>query len=362
MTARLVEDCPRARPDGDHALPGLLDGERLLHPPREPSGTARCSRSTSRSTTTGSSLSRAAAVPRHEPGGRVWAPSSLTLVIAAPSAFGLAKLRVPGRPGSGLRPHRRPDDPGGGHGARVLLDLQPHRHPRHDPRAGPRRLHHRRAVRRDAASPPSCAASPASCSRPRSSTEPRHWRTFRSVVMPISRNSAITVALFSFLWAWSDFLFASTLDREGGRPTPDHDGHLQLHRRPEPGVGADDGDRRRGVDSHRAAAGPRPEVRRRRCHGRCRQGLTGHCPDHSRTRIDRAPARPEEDHHERVRGPHRPCRLARRGRDPRRADLGPGQPSGAQPAGCRRPGHGLRAARPRPRSPPTSRCSATRRC
>ena len=47
-----------------------------------------------------------------------------------------------------------------------------------------------------------------------------HWRTFRSVVMPVSRNSAITVALFAFLWAWSDFLFASTLDRDGGRLRP----------------------------------------------------------------------------------------------------------------------------------------------
>lgn len=47
-----------------------------------------------------------------------------------------------------------------------------------------------------------------------------HWRTFRSVVIPISRNSAITVALFAFLWAWSDFLFASTLDREGGALRP----------------------------------------------------------------------------------------------------------------------------------------------
>jgi len=39
------------------------------------------------------------------------------------------------------------------------------------------------------------------------------WRTFTSVVMPLSRNSAITVALFAFLWAWSDFVFASTLAR-----------------------------------------------------------------------------------------------------------------------------------------------------
>ncbi|AYG04110.1 carbohydrate ABC transporter permease [Gryllotalpicola protaetiae] len=41
------------------------------------------------------------------------------------------------------------------------------------------------------------------------------WRTFRSVVLPVSRNSVVTVALFSFLWAWSDFLFANTLDGGG---------------------------------------------------------------------------------------------------------------------------------------------------
>ncbi|MEG8278394.1 carbohydrate ABC transporter permease [Streptomyces sp. AHA2] len=39
------------------------------------------------------------------------------------------------------------------------------------------------------------------------------WRTFRSIVLPISRNSLVTVSLFSFLWAWSDFIFASTLAR-----------------------------------------------------------------------------------------------------------------------------------------------------
>jgi multiple sugar transport system permease protein len=41
------------------------------------------------------------------------------------------------------------------------------------------------------------------------------WRTFISVVMPMSRNSALTVSLFAFLWAWSDFVFASTLSRNG---------------------------------------------------------------------------------------------------------------------------------------------------
>ncbi|MDT0410921.1 MULTISPECIES: carbohydrate ABC transporter permease [unclassified Streptomyces] len=36
-------------------------------------------------------------------------------------------------------------------------------------------------------------------------------RTFVSVVLPMSRNGLITGALFSFLFAWSDFLFALTL-------------------------------------------------------------------------------------------------------------------------------------------------------
>ncbi|MGA1835832.1 carbohydrate ABC transporter permease [Herbiconiux sp. 11R-BC] len=45
------------------------------------------------------------------------------------------------------------------------------------------------------------------------------WRTFRSVVLPISRNSIVTVSLFAFLWAWSDFVFASTLDA-GGKLQP----------------------------------------------------------------------------------------------------------------------------------------------
>ncbi|MER6975205.1 carbohydrate ABC transporter permease [Nocardioides sp. NPDC000445] len=46
------------------------------------------------------------------------------------------------------------------------------------------------------------------------------WKTFTQVVLPISRNSAVTVSLFAFLWAWSDFIFASTLNREGGSLRP----------------------------------------------------------------------------------------------------------------------------------------------
>ncbi len=40
-------------------------------------------------------------------------------------------------------------------------------------------------------------------------------RRFFSVVLPVSRNSVVTVSLFAFLWAWSDFVFASTLDIGG---------------------------------------------------------------------------------------------------------------------------------------------------
>ncbi|MEV0431268.1 carbohydrate ABC transporter permease [Micromonospora sp. NPDC050495] len=40
-------------------------------------------------------------------------------------------------------------------------------------------------------------------------------RTFWSIVLPISRNAIVTVSLFAFLWAWSDFVFASTLDSGG---------------------------------------------------------------------------------------------------------------------------------------------------
>jgi multiple sugar transport system permease protein len=38
-----------------------------------------------------------------------------------------------------------------------------------------------------------------------------HLRAFVSIVLPMSRNALITAALFSFLFAWADFLFALTL-------------------------------------------------------------------------------------------------------------------------------------------------------
>lgn len=42
------------------------------------------------------------------------------------------------------------------------------------------------------------------------------FRLFRSVALPLSRNSVITVSLFAFLGAWGDFLFAVTLNTSGG--------------------------------------------------------------------------------------------------------------------------------------------------
>ncbi|GAA1447866.1 carbohydrate ABC transporter permease [Leifsonia poae] len=45
------------------------------------------------------------------------------------------------------------------------------------------------------------------------------WRTFRSIVLPVSRNSIVTVSLFAFLWAWSDFIFSSTLNSGGTMQT-----------------------------------------------------------------------------------------------------------------------------------------------
>jgi multiple sugar transport system permease protein len=40
-------------------------------------------------------------------------------------------------------------------------------------------------------------------------------RAFVSIVVPVSRNALVTAALFAFLFAWSDFLFALTLMTDG---------------------------------------------------------------------------------------------------------------------------------------------------
>ncbi len=40
------------------------------------------------------------------------------------------------------------------------------------------------------------------------------WRVFWSIAVPLSRNAIITAALFAFLFAWGDFLFAVTLNND----------------------------------------------------------------------------------------------------------------------------------------------------
>ena len=45
-------------------------------------------------------------------------------------------------------------------------------------------------------------------------------RTLISIVLPLSRNALITTGLFAFLFAWGDFLFASTLNLGAENATP----------------------------------------------------------------------------------------------------------------------------------------------
>jgi multiple sugar transport system permease protein len=41
-----------------------------------------------------------------------------------------------------------------------------------------------------------------------------HWRVFRSIIVPLSRNALVAAALFAFLFGWGDFLFAVTLNAD----------------------------------------------------------------------------------------------------------------------------------------------------
>ena len=77
-------------------------------------------------------------------------------------------------------------------------------------------------------------------------------RTFLSIVVPISRNSMVTVGLFTFLWAWGDFLFALTLTTKGDIK-PVTLGHLQLPRRAHLELERRDGDRHARRPSRRSS-------------------------------------------------------------------------------------------------------------
>jgi multiple sugar transport system permease protein len=39
-----------------------------------------------------------------------------------------------------------------------------------------------------------------------------HWGAFFRIILPLSRNGLITAGLFCFLFAWSDFIFALTME------------------------------------------------------------------------------------------------------------------------------------------------------
>lgn len=84
-------------------------------------------------------------------------------------------------------------------------------------------------------------------------------RRFISIVIPLSRNSIVTVSLLAFLWAWSDFLFASTLDGGGSR-RPITLGLYAYNWSPDAGMGADDGHCRSFIDTSDDTASFRPEV------------------------------------------------------------------------------------------------------
>ena len=75
------------------------------------------------------------------------------------------------------------------------------------------------------------------------------WRTFRLIVVPLSRSAVITVAVFAFLAGWGDFIFALTM-LNGAGIRADHAGDLQLSRQLLDRLGRGDG---RG--SHRPGAG-----------------------------------------------------------------------------------------------------------
>lgn len=46
------------------------------------------------------------------------------------------------------------------------------------------------------------------------------FRAFTAIVVPVSRNAVVTAGLFSFLFAWSDFIYALTLTTGTGKVTP----------------------------------------------------------------------------------------------------------------------------------------------
>ena len=78
-------------------------------------------------------------------------------------------------------------------------------------------------------------------------------RTFVAIVLPMSRNALVTAALFTFLFTWSDFLFALTLTTTEAR-APGDPGDLPVHRHVHQRLELGDGHRRARLDPGRGAA------------------------------------------------------------------------------------------------------------
>ena len=154
------------------ALPRLLDDQRLAdediehaQEPAEPDPDRRDARGLR------GRHPPAAAVPRHQPAhrarhGRAHARARRAGRVLAGQAAAARRRRAE------LRAADRADDPGDRHGDGLLRDLPQARHPQHGLGPDPRRLDHRRAVRRAHLHRVHVAASPTSCCRPPGSTAP----------------------------------------------------------------------------------------------------------------------------------------------------------------------------------------------
>ncbi len=151
-------------------------------------------------------LGQAVAVPRHEPARRPRHGRADARAVGSGRLLA-RQAGPPGRRRHELRAPHRADDPAiimamGFYTIYVQLGILDTcgAHPRRlDDRGALRRAHLRAFMRGSRTNSHNAARIDGAST----------WRTFTSVVMPVSRNSIVTVSLFSFLWAWSDFLFAN---------------------------------------------------------------------------------------------------------------------------------------------------------
>ena len=129
----------------------------------------------------------------------------LGLVTNSLAGYAFAKLRFRGRDRALPRAARRARDPGPGGDAAALPAAEGAR-----PREHLRRRDRARASRASSASSwcgSTCSASPTRCSTRRASTARASCASSRSIVLPLCRPVLVTLAIFTFLGAWNDFLW-----------------------------------------------------------------------------------------------------------------------------------------------------------